>query len=188
MTDNSFGQAQDAKHRGIFPIKHFIKGQSQDFTLDKKTPWVQRCLNELILNLEEEDKQKGIDSSVLHLNLKIIRKSIPEYDDVFLLTGDLKLSFLTYCVKSMQLMPQDLSVPLKCCFIHESFQEKEEYADVIEIFVEGDMQELFFYTDTEIDLMGCVMEIIEVHKNPYPTMIEENSNEIHENPPTNTKQ
>ncbi|MDA8791894.1 hypothetical protein N9N67_01540 [Bacteriovoracaceae bacterium] len=188
MAKSSFDKTQEAKYEGIFPLKYFINDRKVDFNLNKETPWVLSCLKQLIGHLDIDDQTQALEESRLELNFSLTKKYKHEYGDVLILQGELELSFTTYCVKSLQTMNESLSLPINCCFLHQSYQEKEEFADIIEIFVDGNIFELFFYNDLSVDVKACIDEIIEVNKSPYPTKVDETSHEIHNQPPTTTKQ
>lgn len=88
--------------------------------------------------------------------------------DVILVSGKLSASFYTQCGLSGEVFLDKLKVKLNAAFINESYQDREEYSDMIDIEVSGKVYDLFYTKQKNINLMDLFREFIYINKNPYP--------------------
>jgi len=167
-----------ALQKGLLQTQSFPLNQIFEFSLDKKNNWVKEILLELIGSEPEGGIQNALENSTLNLNFSLQKLNSSRHDTYFVLSGQLNLNYQTECIKSLRPMFEELKLKLDLSFIAENFALKSGMIDETEIFINDKLMELFFYKDDVLDLKATVIELIEVNRNPYPTLIADEENSI----------
>jgi hypothetical protein len=167
-----------ALQKGLLQTQSFPLNQVFEFNLDKKNNWVKEILLELIGSEPEGGIQNALDHSSLNLNFTLQKLHNTRHDSHFVLNGSLNLHFQTECIKTLRPMFEEIKLKLDLCFLSEAFAQKTGMIDETEIFINEKLMELFFYKDDNLDLKATVVELIEVNRNPYPTLISDEENSI----------
>lgn len=148
---------------------------------DQSSEWVLGILNELNENVDEEDledlKRQSPQASECHLKFSADIKKVKnsKYKEVVLVEGELSAKFMTYCVSSGKLMSDVMECEVLVAAIDKSLQQSLGFdEEVIDIEVDGQEYDLYYFESNQLDLAPILHEYIYLNKNPYPRLQEEN--------------
>jgi uncharacterized metal-binding protein YceD (DUF177 family) len=141
-----------------------------DFKFDKETDWVRDLLVELNEKASDYNEEDKIKESYLELEFKLAKKHTKAFGEFLILHAEVKSEYYTECVKTLQTMKDLLNVHFKAVFLHNRFENDEQYEEVTEIFVENDVHELYFFNKGMADIKEVFHEQIFLNINQYPTL------------------
>jgi uncharacterized metal-binding protein YceD (DUF177 family) len=160
----------DPNKFGQLPLTKIQPDQTFDYKLDKECPWVGKLLEEL----NEESTDVSIidkhNNSFLNIELHVKRKYNPSMGDYVLAWGKLTTTYFTECVKTLQTMNENIDIDFKGCFVDLSKEAEDQFAEQDEYFTDGQMWDLYFYEENNVDIQEMLHEILYLNKNPYPTI------------------
>lgn len=139
-----------------------------EYELDQDTDWVGELLDELSENVSEFTIKILKPKTFLTLDLVISKKSKPQMGEFLLVQGHLETSYATECVKSLKPMIEHLEIDFNSCFLSEDLNQKDQYAEIDEIFEGDDVYQIYYYQKNLADLKEMIHEVIFLHYNQYP--------------------
>lgn len=142
--------------------------------LDQTRPWIKELLNEL----HEEVNMKFVSPSShgeISFDGEYYKKNKSQYGDYVIFKGKLFVRFNTNCVSTGKNMMDTIDIDISACFISSSLQNDESFKDEIDIYMDNDNHDLYFYEGHYIDLKEAFHEYIYLNKNPYPRIDSETS-------------
>lgn len=138
--------------------------RSNQYFLDEKIPWMKELLDEFTL---ADDSSLDEDIS-LSLNLEIKRDRSPSKGDHLYMTGSLKCSFVTTCVRTLDLMLDRIDNEFFVIFLPEN-KVGSFVSDETDIIIEDEQEyEIYSYTKGEVNLKEFIHELLHLHKGAYP--------------------
>jgi hypothetical protein len=151
------------------PLNKLVSGKENEFRFNQESKWVDELLTEMHEQTTGLPPSEFNKRSSVNIELTIKRDNNAEIGEYVLMTGKVEIDFFVNCVKTLVLMKDKLDIEFKCCFISNTLEESEIYADQIEVYMESNMWELYFYDKRNIDIKEMVHEYIHLNKNSYPT-------------------
>ena len=162
-------QLLDSKNeKGTLVVSKFPMDSAQDYEFDQKQPWIKDILIELNENAETKLPEEYLEESSIFANLKIEKKFKETYGEYLLISGTVKTEYFTQCIRTLNEMKDHLEVDFKACYIDGAFQDNEELQDQVDIYMDGDVHELYFYDKRIADIKLLVHEQIYLNYNQYP--------------------
>ena len=162
-------QLLDKKNiKGVLNIVKFPKTSCQEYKLNEEIQWVKDILLELNENAESKLPEEYLEDSHLNVNLKIEKKFKPSYGEYLILSGNLDTIYHTQCVRTLQEMKEAFEIEFKACFIDNSHEENDELTDQVDIFIDGDVHELYFYENRMANIKLLIHEQVFLNMNQYP--------------------
>lgn len=158
----------DKNIKGMLNVTRFPLNAKQNYELNEEVPWVKSILLELNENAESKLPEEYLESSFIHLNIDIEKKFKASYGEYILLSGSLTTEYYTQCVRTLTEMKDDLEIEFKACFIDNTHEENEELQDQVDIFMDGEVYELYFYVNRLADIRLLIHEQIYLNYNQYP--------------------
>lgn len=149
-------------------ISKLPAGQEQEYFVDKEVEWVKEMLMELNEKATDRTPEMYLMKSFMDIDLKIKKKFKGSLGEFVLVRGKLKVEFMTSCVRTLREMKDYLDLDFKACFIDAVHENKPEYEEVIEIFEDNDLFDLYFYENRTVDLKKAIHEQIYLNINEYP--------------------
>jgi uncharacterized metal-binding protein YceD (DUF177 family) len=147
-----------------------VPTQITSYKLTKKQDWVADLLTELNENVPEKTPEQAMDESYLNIDFTLQKKYKASLGEYVILIGTLKTEYLTECIKTLKEMRDEIEVSIKACFIDNIHETAPEYKDQIDIYDDGDVYELHFYSERNLDIKEMIHEVIYLNKNQYPTL------------------
>lgn len=162
-------QLLDEKNiKGKLTLPKFPRDSVQSYELNESNAWIKPILLELNENVETKLPEEYLETSHLNVNLDIQKKFKASYGEYLLITGSVDTEYHTQCVRTLNEMKETLQIEFKACFIDDQYQESEELQDQVDIFMDGDVYELYFYENRQADIQLLIHEQIFLNYNQYP--------------------
>jgi len=146
-----------------FPLK-----APQSYELNEQVPWLKTILLELNENVDSKLPEEFLETSHLDVNLEIVKKHKGSYGEYLLVSGKLNTHYHTQCVRTLSEMTEDLEVEFKACYLEDTYQDNEEFRDQVDIFMDGEVYELYFYENRLANIQLLIHEQIFLNYNQYP--------------------
>lgn len=140
----------------------------QDFELDQNVDWVKELLIELNENAVEKSEEAYLDQTNLDIKLRLKSTDVQTIGHVLLAEAEVNTHYVTACTLSMEEVFETCHFTVKACFLPESFEKTEEYAEATETFIAGELRELHFLKNGLADLKEFIHEHLFLNINPYP--------------------
>ena len=154
------------RETGIYMISQIGLDQGIELDLDEKsTPWVAELLSELEEEVDPATKSAG---SFLRFRGVLEKRHTGTYDDFLLLNGELEGSFDTLCVSTGQTMKDTFEIDIHAVFLQKQLEKTLELEDEIDLYIEDEEYDLYYYERRQVDLKAALHEYIYLNKNPYP--------------------
>jgi uncharacterized metal-binding protein YceD (DUF177 family) len=141
-----------------------------EFELDASSEWVKEILVELNENATDKTPEAYLQETTISIYGDVEKKNSTEMGEFLLFRGTVTATYATECVRTLKPMKVDLEVPIKTCFVDESFATSELFAEIDETWVENDVFELYFYNKRTIQFQEMLHEQIFLHYNQYPIL------------------
>lgn len=144
--------------------------------LDQTRPWMKELLDEL----HEEVSLKFVSPSSqgeINFEGEYYKKNKSQYGDYVVLSGKLFVKFHTNCVSTGKNMMDTLDLDFSACFLSSNLESEESFKDEIDIYMDNNTHDLYFYEGHSIDLKEAFHEYIYLNKNPYPRINTEPTSE-----------
>ena len=154
-------------------LVRFPLNTTKYYSLNTEQDWVKDLLIELNEKADDFTPEENLSKTSISVELEVSKKNKEACGDYILIKGQLKAKFLTRCVRTLQIMEDELELEIKACFLEEFYQEEEAYADQDEIFQDDDMYELYFTEKKFADVSEMIHEQIYLNINQYPIKDEE---------------
>lgn len=149
-------------------VVKFPLNTTKFYTLGIEQDWVRELLCELNENADDKSPEANIEETSIELSLELTKKHKDICGDYILVKGQFSTQYVTRCVRTLEIMPDSLDIEFKACFLDESYQDDEAYADQDEIYQDDDMYELYYTTKKFADLAEMVHEQVYLSVNQYP--------------------
>ena len=154
--------------KGKITVPKYPLDSANSYELNETVPWVKALLLELNENVETKLPEEYLETSHLEIKLVIEKKFNGTYGEYLLISGSLETEYHTVCVRTSAEMKESLEVEFKACYIDDQHQENEELQDQIDIFMDGDVYELYFYDNRQADIKLLIHEQLFLNYNQYP--------------------
>lgn len=154
----------------VINIAKIPSHQSEDFFITKDEEWVKELLIELNSNATDRTPEMYLMKSFLDIKLNIKKKFKGSLGEFVLIRGHLNVEFMTSCVRTLKEMKDYIDVEFKACVIDSIHKDKPEYEEVIEIFEDNDVFDLYFYDNRTLDIRSIIHEQIYLNVNEYPIL------------------
>ena len=141
-------------------------GEFTEIEVDESHLWVNEVLGELVDELGGE-LSDNIDCT-LKWSFKAKRFQHHTYREGILVEGQISAVYPASCSKSGDQLEQNLSVSMRSVFIDSSFEDNEELAEEITLFIEDQEWDLYYHQNGLVDLKPVLHEYIFLNRNPYP--------------------
>lgn len=151
----------------IYSVKALQINVPTIIDIDDNIDWVKKILDEV--NEEIDPSIREGRGNYLKLDIDMERQNDNTLGDYVLLEGDIKMSYTTNCVKTLEIMDEVFETEINAVVL-ENFLEKELNLEEETTFVVGSEEyDLYFY-DRKLDLEPIIHEYIFLNKNPYPKL------------------
>jgi|GEM_PF-3343772 len=137
---------------------------------DQNTEWMAKILSELNEPLEEGDVLYSKETPFIRFKGEVVKKKNPQYGDIVLVMGDLDAAFVTTCIQTGKPMIDTIDVDVRACYISNDSKKRYGHDDEIDIVVDDQEFDLFFYNDEKLDIYEVLREYVFLNKNPYPVI------------------
>ena len=142
-----------------------------EFEFDQNnTDWVKNILIELNEKATDKSPEEWLKETNLVVFGTIEKKSKPEMGEFLLLTGTIEADYATECIRTLKPMKKELDVPLRICFVDESYATSELFADADETWVDNEVYELYFYQKRIVNLQETIHEQVFLNYDQYPVL------------------
>lgn len=138
--------------------------------LDKETEWVREFLQEMNENATHKSPTELLNETFLTISGEYVKKNRQDMGEYLLFKGEIKASYVTECVRTLNPMSVDLEVPLKVCFVDESLATTELFNEMDETYVDNDVYELYFYNKRLVEFAEMIHEQIFLNYEQYPIL------------------
>ncbi len=138
-----------------------------DIDADQSQDWILELLKELNEN-SSLDETEYLPKSTLNITGSLKKINVPTFQDVGLLTYKFSAKYLTQSVQDLKIIEQELEYEASLCFIHENFQNDEAYKEETELYLAGQMYELYFMKKGKASVKEAVHEQTFLNFNFYP--------------------
>jgi hypothetical protein len=166
-----FMQKNTSKVQAEINLIKLAPNQSFDFDIDEKNEdWVKEILMELNENAKDKTPEQNLEESYLSIAGDIEKKNKPDMGEYLLAKGQIECDYVTECVRTLKPMTVELSLSFKICFVDEEMAKTEQFHEVDELFVDGDMYEIYYYTNRTIQFKDMLHEQIFLNYNQYPVL------------------
>jgi uncharacterized protein len=151
------------------PIKSFPLKEVFHWEFDQSSLLGQEIvtqMNEEILT--PEDRAEHLSQIDLKLSLEISRHYSLEYQDYFLLIGQVEIHYPVSCVRCLKIFPLVFNSEFNQVLLIESKENDEIYGDQIQIVVEHELRDLYFYSSPNLKILDSILELIHLQKIQFP--------------------
>lgn len=138
-------------------------GKTHHFWANLSLPWVKEIFLEL-----ERDNENNLSNGLLDIQLEIKKLSEAQLDYPIVVTGEIRINYLTQCVRCLDEVHQKLVVPVQAYFMAEGFQDSEEYQEQDVVYADNKELDLYFMDKKQIDLELIVREAIFLNVDSFP--------------------
>lgn len=150
---------------GIIKTHKLPKDSASVFQFNHNEAWVSRLLAELNEDLEPHEIH-----NIFELELKIWKRFKTQFQEYLVADFKLNLEFTTRCVNSLMPMQDSLSLEINAVYLESHLQNSDELSDSSDLFIDGELRELYFYEKKQISVYEIIHEHIFLNKNPYPSL------------------
>lgn len=162
-------QLLDSKNtKGILTVSKFPMDSAQEYKFDKSQPWIKDILLELNENVDTKLPEEYLEDSFVRADIKIEKKFKQSYGEYLLVSGSVETEYFTQCVRTLNEMKDSLEVEFKACYLDCVYEENEELQDQVDIYMDGEVHELYFYENKSANFKLLVHEQIYLNYNQYP--------------------
>jgi len=164
----------------IYSLGNLSKDIPEKIKLDQGEDWLSRILEELCEAAGEEESQM-LEEAHLRFNGDLKKSKNTKYGEYVLISGNLTSHFVTQCIKSGNMMFDQIECDVRAACLAKSGQERLGLEEGDSVFLEDEEYELFFFEKNQVDLEPVLHEFVFLNKNPYPTLTEEDksSSSVH---------
>jgi hypothetical protein len=148
------------------------------YSLTHSIDWIKELLDEMSENASTFTRKIFENNSFLKIDIEINKKLKPHEGEMLLVKGSIDAIYATECVKSLKPMLEPLQFSFKACFLNQNLEKDEQYAEVDEVFEEGDVYQVYFFSRNHADLKEMIHEQIYLHYNSYPAIDTEKNNAL----------
>lgn len=155
------------KKNAIVKLRDLRLGVPVDLDLDdEKIEWMKEVLRDFSDKFDAPKTEK----TFAKFEGEIRKGSNTEIREYFILEGFLEILYNTNCVNTLEPMQDSLELEVNACFIEAALEEKDQYKDSLEIYVENESYDLYFYEKQELSLKEFFCFLIDMNKNDYPKL------------------
>ncbi|MBT3586340.1 MAG: DUF177 domain-containing protein [Halobacteriovoraceae bacterium] len=148
----------NSKLEGEIQINDFSHDSEDLFELDGSTGWVADQIRELENIEDAEDEGKTYNPGKMQVTLKIQRKSKKPLGEHLVIRGKLNASYMTPCVRCLELTAMSVEAKFSSCFLHNHLEEAPEFKETASVFADNEEMDLYFYDKGQVDLKEMVHE------------------------------
>ena len=152
----------------IYSLGNLSKDVPEKIKLDQNEDWLSRILEELCEAAGEEESQMLMETH-LRFSGDIKKSKNTKYGEYVLISGSLTSHFVTQCIKSGNMMFDQIECEVKAACLARSGQKQLGLEEGDSVFLEEQEYELFFFDKNQVDLEPVLHEFVFLNKNPYPT-------------------
>jgi uncharacterized metal-binding protein YceD (DUF177 family) len=156
--------------KGLLKVSKFPIDDEQHYKLDQKQPWIKDILLELNENADTRLPEEYLEDSLIFVDIRIIKKFKQTYGEYLLVSGSVRTEYFTQCIRTLGEMKDNLEIEFKACYLDNVYEENEELLDQVDIYMDGDVHELYFYEKKQADIKLLVHEQIYLNYNQYPVL------------------
>jgi uncharacterized metal-binding protein YceD (DUF177 family) len=142
----------------------------QHYQLDIEQDWIKELLIEMNEHATEKKPEEYLEDTFLDIDLTITKKYKEEMGEYLLVNGAMSSTYATECIRTLKPMTMDLDLEFRACFLDEKFEKDELYVDIDEVFEDGEVYELYFFSKNTIKLQEMIHEQIYLQYNQYPVL------------------
>jgi uncharacterized metal-binding protein YceD (DUF177 family) len=153
---------------GTLRVTKFPMDSEQHYKLDQTQPWIKAILIELNENAETKLPEEYLEDSFIFADIRIEKKFKQTYGECLLVSGSVRTEYVTQCIRTLNEMKDTLEVEFKACYLDNVYEENEELLDQVDIYMDGDVHELYFYEKKEANIKLLIHEQIYLNYNQYP--------------------
>ncbi len=154
--------------KGTLTVSKFPMDSAQSYQLSESLPWVKDILLELNENADSKLPEEYLEDSFIHADIVVEKKFKQTYGEYLLVSGTVKTEYFTQCVRNLNEMKDNLEVEFKACYLDGVHEENDELQDQVDIFMDGDVHELYFYENRVANIKLLIHEQIYLNYNQYP--------------------
>lgn len=137
-------------------------------TLTHENPWVQELLVELHEGVTGMPVRELVKRSTFDVELNLCKKFQNTIGEYLLAKITIDIQYFTNCIKTLALMKDSLNLTFQSAVLPKTLEENEEYTDQVEVFLDNEMYDLYFYEKNFVDIKEIIHEQIYLNKNEYP--------------------
>lgn len=161
----------DSKNtKGTLVVTKFPMDSAQQYDMDESQPWIRDILLELNENADTKLPEEYVEDSFVNVKLTIEKKFNSTYGEYLILSGSVSTEYFTQCIRTLKEMKDSLEVEFKGCYLDSVNEKNEELADQVDIYMDGEVRELYFYENRVADIKLLIHEQIYLNYNQYPVL------------------
>jgi len=128
--------------------------------------WFREILKELNEDFEIGEIENS--GSQILFNGFVSKVNDSRYKDVVLLSGKLHARHLALCGVSGDIIEEEIEIDIMAAFLSLEIRDKYSLQEELNIFIQNETYDLFYYEQNRLDLKSVMHEYIFLNKNPYP--------------------
>lgn len=141
-----------------------------EIEVDHHIEWMRKILSELHEDVSGDLRENPelLKQAALSFKGDLQKRSNSYWREHALLVGELKACFWTQCVKSGELMLEELDLDIQAVFINDSLMKSKNLEETDTLTVENYEYDLYFYKSSLIKISEVLHEQLFLNKSPYP--------------------
>jgi len=156
----------------IYSLGNLSKDVPEKISLNQNIEWFKRILDELNEAAGKEEAQM-LEEAHLSFAGEIKKSKNVKFGEYVLVTGQIVSKFVTQCIKTGQMMFDQIDCEVEAACLLKSRQQDLGLEEGDSVFLEDRELELFFFEKNQVDLEPVLHEFVFLNKNPYPTATQE---------------
>ena len=152
----------------VYSLGNLKKDVTEKVKVDQNIEWFSKILTELNEAAGEEEAQM-LDKTHLSFSGEIKKSKNVKFGEYVLLDGNINSLFVTQCIRSGNMMFDQIECEVKAACLARSGQKQLGLEEGDSVFLEEQEYELFFFDKNQVDLEPVLHEFVFLNKNPYPT-------------------
>lgn len=164
-------QKQENKIAAQINLLKLPANTKYEFDLDQSTDWLNELLNELNENAVGDPAAFGLlKQTRINVTGEVEKKTKPDLGEYLLATGSIEMVYATACVRTLKPMKVELTVPFKVCFLDESMESSEMFAETDETWIDNDVYDIYYYSKRTVNFLEMLHEQVFLNYNQYPVL------------------
>lgn len=139
----------------------------EEFTLDlENTPWLHKIMDKITADFDKTEFPENCEK--LEVKVKYKRDLEDIYGEYFSISGQITGNYYANCVRCLINVPMKFKTDFKGAYINQHFEKDEEYAELDEIYIDGDTADLHFHNRGKANIADIIAEATFLAIDHYP--------------------
>ena len=150
--------------KDIIKISRIKLNEELSFKIDKNEKW----LNHILADLEKDVDSAKTSNSRIIVDLLIKRKNNSSLKDYLIISGKIRGSYLTPCIRCLDITTQTIKSKIKVCFINDTYKNDPEFKNETDFYLDGETMDISFFKKSEVNIKEMVNEQIYLNLQRFP--------------------